>query len=286
MMDYAEILLLSLSRKPQDEGYGADRSEWKLGSSLSLLERNYQDFGAMVAGKRVVDFGCGTGYQCVELVTKYDCTVVGIDSNRRTLEKATAQARAQGIPGSRLSFRDEVSAEMLGGFDVVVSQNSFEHFADPSRILDVMRSLVNESGKVLITFGPPWLAPFGSHMHFFCKVPWVNILFPEKTVMKVRSRYRNDGARRYEEVESGLNRMTIAKFERIVESSDLNIEFVRYRCVKGADPLAKVPYLREFFINHASVILSATAPAGREARSQRKRRGARRPRARRGARIA
>jgi len=35
-----------------------------------------------------------------------------------------------------------------------------------------------------------------------------------------------------------------------------NIEFKKYKCTKGINLLAKIPFPREFFINHVSVILS------------------------------
>ena len=92
-------------------------------------------------------------------------------------------------------------------------------------------------------------------MHFFCKLPWVNMFFTEATVMKVRGLYRNDGARRYEEVESGLNRTTVRKFERIVRESGLQIQHSRYQFVKGQDWLARIPLLRELFVNGVSVTL-------------------------------
>ena len=144
---------------------------------------------------------------------------------------------------------------MLNSFDVVISQNAFEHFGDPEQILNEMNSLLKDSGIVLLTFGPPWLAPYGSHMHFFCKVPWINILFSEKTVMKVRSNFRNDGAVRYEEVESGLNRMTVTRFENIVSSNNMKLITKNYECIKGMNWLAKLPLLRELFINHISAVL-------------------------------
>jgi hypothetical protein len=95
-------------------------------------------------------------------------------------------------------------------------------------------------------------------MDFFCKVPWINVLFPEEVVLKVRSRFRNDGAKRYEDVESGLNRMTVAKFEDIVSSSNLKISYRHYECIRGINSLGKVPLLREFFINQVTTILSKT----------------------------
>lgn len=255
-MNIQERILLGLSKtsaiKDDDLGY----SESTRNNSLSLLENEYPGLEHLVSGKRVVDFGCGVGYQSIELAEKYDCSVVGIESNQRTLGKAIHRAKSYNIPQSTLSFIDKISDSMLDNFDIVISQNSFEHFSDPSLTIHEMKSLLNESGKLLISFGPPWLAPYGSHMHFFCKVPWVNVFFSEETVMKVRSRFRSDGATKYEDVESGLNKMTVGKFERIIMSSNLKVEFKSYRCIKGINVLSKVSFLREYFINHVSVILS------------------------------
>jgi hypothetical protein len=118
-----------------------------------------------------------------------------------------------------------------------------------------MKRLLAPGGVVMITFCPPWFAPYGSHMHFFTKVPWVNLLFSERTVMSVRSRFRADGAKRYEDVEMGLNRMTIRKFERIIAASGMTVAWRQYVCVKKLNALSRVPLVRELFINVASCVL-------------------------------
>lgn len=258
-MNFQEFILLSFSRAPENEDYGSEKRECTIDNSVSLLEAEYSDLGALVSGKRVVDFGCGLGYQSIALAKKYDCSVVGIDSNRTTLDGAVENAKPYQISRSRLSFVDKISDSMLNNFDIVISQNSFEHFGNPAKVLDEMRSLLDESGKILVTFGPPWLAPYGSHMHFFCKMPWINVFFSEETVMNVRNHFRSDGATKYEDVESGLNKMTIAKFERIILSSNLKIESRNYKSVKGIGLLSRIPFVREFFVNHITVILSVAA---------------------------
>jgi SAM-dependent methyltransferase len=256
-MTFQESLLLAVSRSTADHDYYSTGDEPTIDDALSLLEREYADFGALVANKRVVDFGCGGGYQSIALVKRYGCRVLAIDSNSATLANASARAQSLGVPTSKLAFATGASAAISQMFDVVISQNSFEHFPDPSAVLGQMQSLLAASGKLLITFGPPWLAPYGSHMRFFCRMPWINVVFSEPTVMTVRSRFRGDGARRYEDVESGLNKMTLAKFERIISSSPLRLDFRRDRCIKGFDILASIPIIREFCVNHVSVILSA-----------------------------
>lgn len=249
-MNLLEYTLKFLSRAIGNSDCSSQDDAVTIENSLALLQKEYADFATLVAGKRIADYGCGLGYQSIALVQQYGCTVVGIDTNRDILDAAMANAKACTIPVSQLAFVDRVANDMQGTFDVVVSQNSFEHFGNPAAVLGEMRGLIRKSGILLISFGPPWYAPYGSHMHFFCKVPWINILFPEATVMKVRQAYRDDGAQRYEDVESGLNKMSVAKFERIVEASNLRIEFKNYRCVKRLDILARVPLMREFFINH------------------------------------
>lgn len=254
-MNIHERILLSLSRMPESGDHPSGR-EVTVENSLNLLSRVYPDLSRIVAGKRVIDYGCGPGYQSIALVKKHGCTVVGIDSNQRTLERANANARKHDISADRLSFAADVSPAMANSFDVVISLNSFEHYGNPSAVLDAMRSLLVPSGIVLLTFGPPWLSPYGSHMHFFCKVPWLNIFFPEETVMKVRERYRPDGARSYEEVDSGLNRMTITKFEHIMSQCSLATVARNYECVGGIGPLGKLPLLRELFINRVNIVLA------------------------------
>ena len=254
----AERILISLSRDPRDDDYPASLERWTLDNALSLLSRQFPDFERAVSGQRVMDFGCGTGFQAAALALKQDCHVVGLDTNRKTLGQAIDLAMSHRVPEATLSFVDHLDDSLKGTFDVVVSQNSFEHFADPIQALDEMKTLVKESGRVFITFAPPWLAPYGGHMHFFCRVPWVHLIFPESTVMNVRSRYRKDGAKRYVEIESGLNRMTVGRFERIVAASGLRVEFKRFGCVKNMTLLGKIPHVREFFINSVSVVLRKT----------------------------
>ena len=91
-------------------------------------------------------------------------------------------------------------------------------------------------------------------MHFFTRVPWVHLLFPESVVMRVRSRFRADGARKYEEVEGGLNRMSVRRFLRVMSEAGFRVVRVEYRCIRRWDWLSRVPLLRELFINRVSCI--------------------------------
>lgn len=250
----AERVLLALSRTPGKPDLPAAIEHWNETNALNLPRQEFQEFDGHLIGKTVIDFGCGGGWQSVAMVQAGAKRVLGVDTNPMCLNDARSLADRLGIPADRLAFVSTLS----GGtdrFDLVISQNSFEHFPDPASTLRQIVSAMHVGGELFISFGPPWLAPYGSHMHFFTRVPWVNILFPEEAVMRVRSRFRHDGARRYEDVESGLNKMTVARFERLVHESGLRCLWKRYRCVKGLNLLQALPRLRELAINHVSCVL-------------------------------
>lgn len=257
-MGVGDVVLRALSRRPGSEEYTLETQHDAPGNALSLLRREFEDLSLLVHGRRVVDFGCGTGAQCIALAREERCSVCGIDTNASTLRIARERADASGVGDRDLRFADRITPDLRGAFDVVISQNAMEHFPDPAAIVAEMATLLRVDGKILLTFGPPWYAPYGSHMQFFCRVPWLNLLFSERTVMRVRSQYRDDGAGRYEDVESGLNRMTIAKFERIIATSGLRVSRAKYTCVRQMNGLARVPFLRELVINHVTVVLERT----------------------------
>lgn len=252
-MTIGERILLMLSRKPGGEDYaGTDaHDEWDLDNALTFLATAFPGFEQRVEGKRILDFGCGLGWQTVALARRGAERVVGVDINPSWREEASSLAERAGV-SDRVEFVEKVDERFKGQFDMAFSQSSFEHFGDPVRILNEMKSALRPGGSLFITFYGPWLSPYGAHMHFFTKVPWVNIWFSEKTVLSVRSRFRDDGAQRYEDIKGGLNRMTVAKFERIAAESGLEVRYRNYRCVKGANFLAKLPLARELFINVVS----------------------------------
>ena len=257
-MSLQEKILLRLSRKPGSKEYGGATANYTVDNALDFPLKTVPRFIEYIQGKRVLDFGCGPGYQAVAMVKRGADSVLGLDINSAWLSQAEALAEKNGC-SDKVTFRDakEFLAEESGlsNFDVTLSCGSFEHFADPAQELENMKRLTRNGGRILITFAEPWLSPHGSHMYSFCKVPYVNILFSEKTVLAVRARFRDDGAERYEDIRSGLNRMTLARFERIIRNSGLQIAEKYYFAVKGLPVVKRIPYLRDFFVSAVSCVL-------------------------------
>jgi SAM-dependent methyltransferase len=221
---------------------------------LGLLLRVYPELLDRVRGKRVLDFGCGPGTQSVALAVAGAASVVGVDLNPRALEKARRSAEEHGV-SERLQFLEALGPNHRALFELVFSQNSMEHFRDPNAILRTMSNALAPEGEMVVTFGPPWFAPYGAHMDYFTKLPWVHLLFPERTIMAVRAYYRSDGAAKYEDIEGGLNRMSVRKFRRLVQASGLRVVRLTTEPVKGQRLLSKIPFLGEMFTSHVTAVL-------------------------------
>jgi SAM-dependent methyltransferase len=250
-MSLGERILTALSRDPSAPDYPGGTSTTTIDNCLDFIIKTVPNFLQIIDGKDVLDFGCGAGLQAAALAKTKARSVVGIDLPRPTVQEQWTERAKLGL--ANLSFTTDLPKDRL--FDVVLSCSAFEHFADPAHILELMKQRCKPGGLVVITFAEPWLSPRGSHVDCFTRVPWVNVLFSEETVMKVRTRYRNDGAMRYEDVEGGLNRLTLEKFTQFMQGSGMKIRRLEFFPVKGLPFLSNIPVVREYMTAAASCIL-------------------------------
>jgi SAM-dependent methyltransferase len=162
--------------------------------------------------KDVLDFGCGPGGEVVEIAQHGARHVIGVDLRQKWLDIALEHAQAEGVSDHCTFVR-----EWQDPVDLIVSLDSFEHFADPAGVLVHMRRLLRPGGKVLAAFGPTWYHPLGGHI--YSVFPFSHLLFSERALVRWRALHKSDGARTIEE--SGLNKMTIRRFIKLVEASPL-----------------------------------------------------------------
>jgi SAM-dependent methyltransferase len=172
------------------------------------------EFFTRIAGKVVIDFGCGEGADAVEMARKGARRVIGIDIREDVLQAARQKALDAGVQNTCTFARSTKEPA-----DVVVSMDAFEHFADPAEILRTMNALLRPAGEILVSFGPTWYHPLGGHL--FSVFPWAHLIFSENALIGWRSTFKTDGATRFGEVAGGLNQMTIARFEELVAGSPL-----------------------------------------------------------------
>jgi SAM-dependent methyltransferase len=241
-MRLSSLILRALSRNPSAADYPGGTERHRGSNALEFIERTVPDFLSTIQGKRVLDYGCGQGDQSVAIKMGGAASVVGYDPYPKS--------RAA-IPG--VKFTGKLPTEQ---FDVVLSCSAFEHFANPEAELQTMCALTKEN--LIITWAEPWYSHSGSHMNFFTRVPWVNLWFPEKAVMEVRALYRDDGATSYETCGMGgaLNRMTVARFERILANSGMQLDWLKLYATYDLPLVTKVPVLRELLTSACACILS------------------------------
>ena len=205
---------------------------------VSKLEKLFgPQIFALLQGKTVIDFGCGTGDQAIELAQR-GARVIGVDICERYLEQARSKAAAAGV-SDRCVFRTEPDEPA----DFILSLDSFEHFDDPATILTIMASYLKPDGAVLVSFGPAWFHPYGGHL--FSLFPWAHFIFTERAMLEWRRGSRPDQTARTI-AECGLNKMTIGRFERLVAHSPFRFASYEPR------PIRRVRWLhnrltREFF---------------------------------------
>ena len=164
-------------------------------------------------GKVVLDFGCGEGANAIELAVNGCARVVGLDVQEHYLEKARGLAAAAGV-ADRCVFTSAWPEPV----EVIISTDAFEHFDRPDEVLRQMRGLLQDDGYVLVQFGYPWYHPYGGHL--FSVFPWAHLIFTERALIRWRSDFKTDGARRFHEVAGGLNQMTVRRWERLIADSD------------------------------------------------------------------
>ena len=203
-----------------------------------LIQFFGQDFFNLIQGKTVIDFGCGNGSQAVELAIKGAGRVIGLDIQENLLSIGRDRAERKSVT-DRCTFT--TSSNELA--DIIISKDAFEHFSDLDDILRSMRSLLKPEGFVLAGFGPTWLHPYGGHL--FSVFPWAHLLFTENSLIRWRSDFKSDGARKFSEVEGGLNQLTIREFEQVVEKSPLKFEWLDTVPIRGIH-LLKNRAFREF----------------------------------------
>jgi SAM-dependent methyltransferase len=258
-----EKILLYFARDPNEVEIGATVS-YTVENCLDFPMKTIPDLAERVRGRKVLDFGCGFGWQAVALKKLGAAEVWGIDIVERYLVFARELARKNAVD---VHFVSSIPDEIKKSFDVVLSISAFEHFSDPDAMVRVMRSFVADSGKIMITWAEPWYSHGGSHIGDFTKipgtnlpVPWCNLLFSDKALLTLRSKFRKDRPERIEDIEGGLNRMTVARFESIIREAGMVIERLQLHATKGLPLVTKIPVVRELFTSAATCILRE--PAG------------------------
>lgn len=248
---------LLCAREAQPPTYSDEEYGESFGPGVESTRRFFDRLGSNLEVERrsVLDIGCGGGVTCLEAVRRGAERAVGVDIQSLDWARQNIRTRCPDLADRVDLISTDGSLRELGEqrFDVVLSKDSFEHYADPEAFVSVMEGFARPGGMVAIGFGPLWNGPTGGHIGFMTKLPWAHLLFSERTIMAERRRFRPaESATRFEEIRGGLNKMTLERFERIMRRPGLRTRFFAVNLsenpvVRAMDVVSRLPGMREYF---------------------------------------
>lgn len=106
-----------------------------------------------LAGLRVLDMGCGYGWQCRYAASRGAASVLGIDSSKRMLEAARARTTDAKITyelADLTTFQRPAES-----FDLVISSLAFHYVADLATLMAHIATMLSPGGTLLFTIEHP-----------------------------------------------------------------------------------------------------------------------------------
>lgn len=233
------------------------------------------EFGRIseVAGKQVLDLGCGLGVRAMAVAAAGAAATAGIDNDVEKVHRARDRAVGSGLEsvafsvqcGTRLAFADDQ-------FDLVLVLDVLEHLSDPVGVLGECARVLRPGGRVLIGF-PPYRSPWGGHLFTHVPIPWAQQLFPDREVLETwrevhremvaRGEFRcsPERARAIEDATTtadlwGCNGMTVAAFLDLVDHIPLELKLIRFKTLGNlGGSLIMKSKLREYLVTRVVAVL-------------------------------
>jgi 2-polyprenyl-6-hydroxyphenyl methylase/3-demethylubiquinone-9 3-methyltransferase len=126
-------------------------SEFKPLHEINPLRLDYVDQAAGLAGKEVLDVGCGGGILSEGMALR-GATVMGIDLGDMPLRVAELHTLESGVSVDyRKVSAESLAAERPASFDVVTCMEMLEHVPNPASVVDACTRLVRPGGWVFFS---------------------------------------------------------------------------------------------------------------------------------------
>ncbi|HJV97011.1 MAG TPA: bifunctional 2-polyprenyl-6-hydroxyphenol methylase/3-demethylubiquinol 3-O-methyltransferase UbiG [Albitalea sp.] len=127
-------------------------SEFRPLHQINPLRLDWIDQLSRLAGKRVVDIGCGGGI-LTDAMARRGANVLGIDLATKALKVAQLHALEAGT--TSVEYREiaaeALALEMPGAFDVVTCMEMLEHVPDPASVVQACATLAKPGGWVFFS---------------------------------------------------------------------------------------------------------------------------------------
>ena len=133
----------SMDRDYELQTHQAEDRHWWYRGRRTVIENVMQSLG-LPAGARILDAGCGSGRNMIELARHG--TVTGVELSEMSVELARARGCGEVVAGSVLEMPFADAA-----FDLAVSLDVIEHLEDDLGALRELRRVVAPGGALLVT---------------------------------------------------------------------------------------------------------------------------------------
>lgn len=161
--------------------------QWRRAELETQLHRHFDV--ATITGQDVLDFGCGTGELSFLLADHQPRSVVGVDVSAEAIRSAqSVEAIASPVRDVTPTFVHTGSTTPIlipdQSIDLICCFDVLEHVADVRAMLREWHRVLRPGGRVWIWWSP-WRNPYGHHLRALIPLPWIHMVFSEKTIFDV-----------------------------------------------------------------------------------------------------
>ena len=126
-------------------------SEFRPLHEINPLRLEWINARAQLAGKKVIDIGCGGGILSESMARK-GADVTGIDLSEKALKVADLHSLESGVQVRYKHIAaEDMAAQEAGQYDVVTCMEMLEHVPDPGAIVKAAATLVKPGGHVFFS---------------------------------------------------------------------------------------------------------------------------------------
>lgn len=240
-------------------------AEWqyeKGGDTVACYAPKYKTYD-MFEDRTVLDMGCGAAGKSLYYVSQGAKRVVGVDIVQKYEREAADFAKKLGYQ-NRFTFVCASAFDLPfpdSSFDTIIMNDFMEHVSEPAAALKEAYRLLKPGGRIFVNF-PPYYHPYGAHLTDAINTPWCQVWWSENSLIaayhelvkgqpdekeRLSLRFSYDDKGR--EYISYINKMTLAKFKRVLKEADLTPEYYKEIPLrKFLTPLAKCPGIKEMFV--------------------------------------
>lgn len=189
-INFNQLLFTNKSKLYEKWGFNANNYMFSRPEVLNLVPNRVE---------RVLEVGCGMGAMSIDLKEKYNCEVIGIETDSKVAEFAK-----HNLDTVYSADVEDVDLSRLGTFDCIVCADILEHLRDPWKVVKELTVLLNDGGQLVISL--PNIANIEiikelmqadfsyrdaglldrTHLRFFTRKT-LHTLFPENLVIKLLS---------------------------------------------------------------------------------------------------